>query len=194
MYRVNVVAVAAAVSLAFLAGCESRRRQQPIAAFEGAQLIVGDGRVIEDATLVVETATILQVGGPAEVRVPAGARRVDLAGKAIVPMIINTHVHLSDTRDALIWDLRLRAYYGMIPALSLGTDVYEFIEYAPDDSGCLRFLGARRSITMPEPDAQQCLSGLRPAPKAARRSRSSQRTSSTSSRSASTQGMASTRS
>lgn len=67
---------------------------------------------------------------------PAGAKRVDLAGKAIMPMIIDTHVHLSDTRNALIWDLRLRAYYGVSAALSLGTDVYEFLEYTPDDSGC----------------------------------------------------------
>jgi predicted amidohydrolase YtcJ len=150
--------------------------------------------VIEDATLVVETATILQVGGPAEVRVPAGAKRVDLAGKTLMPMIIDTHVHLTDTRDVLIWDLRWRAYYGVSAALSRHETFTNSSNTRQTIPGAVRFLSARRSITMPEPDAQQCLSGLRPARKAPRRSRSSQRTSSTSSRSASTQGMASTRS
>jgi imidazolonepropionase-like amidohydrolase len=78
------------LALLSLPDAKSRRRQQPITAFEGAQLIVGDGRVIEAATLVVETATILQVGGPAEVRVPAGAKRVDFAGKTIMPLILDT--------------------------------------------------------------------------------------------------------
>jgi hypothetical protein len=46
--------------------------------------------VIEDTTLVVEAATISQVCGPAEVRVSAGAKRVNLAGKTIMLMIIDT--------------------------------------------------------------------------------------------------------
>ena len=49
---------------------------------------------------------IAQVGGAADVRVPAGARRVNLAGKSVMPMIIDTHVHLSETREALIRDLK----------------------------------------------------------------------------------------
>jgi len=53
---------------------------QPVTAFEGARLIVGDGRVIENATLVVEDARITQVGQTADVRVPAGATRMALAG------------------------------------------------------------------------------------------------------------------
>ena len=152
MHRVNVVAVAVVVTLGFLAGFAIPASAQSVTAFEGARLIVGDGRVIENATLVVEGARIAQVGQTADVRVPAGATRVDLAGKTVMPMMIDTHVHLSPTRDALIRDLRLRAYYGVSAALSLGTDNYELLDVRGQTiPSAARFLSAGRGITMPEP-------------------------------------------
>ena len=153
MHRVNMVAVAAVVTLGFLAGFVITASAQSVTAFEGARLIVGDGRVIENATLVVEGAKITQAGAAAEVRVPAGAKRMDLAGKTVMPMIIDTHVHLSTTRDALIRDLRMRAYYGVSAALSLGTDGYELTRACAAETipGAARFLSAGRGITMPEP-------------------------------------------
>ena len=152
MHRVNVVAVTAVVTLGFLVGCAIPASAQSVTAFEGVRLIVGDGRVIENATLVVDGARIAQVGQTADVRVPAGATRVDLAGKTVMPMLIDTHVHLSPTRDALIRDLRLRAYYGVSAALSLGTDKYELLDMRSQTiPGAARFLSAGRGITMPEP-------------------------------------------
>jgi imidazolonepropionase-like amidohydrolase len=152
MHRVNVAAVAAVVTLGFLAGFAIPASAQPVTAFEGARLIVGDGRVIENATLVVEGARIAQVGQGADVRAPAGATRVDLAGKTVMPMMIDTHVHLSPTRDALIRDLKLRAYYGVSAALSLGTDAYALLDMRGQTiPGAARFLSAGRGITMPEP-------------------------------------------
>ena len=152
MHRMNVVAVAAVVTLGFLAGFASLASAQSVTAFEGARLIVGDGRVIENATLVVDGAKITQAGAAAEVRVPAGAKRVDLAGKTVMPMIIDTHVHLSETRDALIRDLRMRAYYGVSAAMSMGTDGYELLEMRGQTiPGAARFVSAGRGITMPEP-------------------------------------------
>ena len=152
MHRVNVVAVVAVVTLAVLVGGARPAFAQSVTAFEGARLIVGDGRVIEHATLVVDGARITQVGQTAGVRVPAGATRVDLAGKTVMPMLIDTHVHLSPTRDALIRDLRLRAYYGVSAALSLGTDKYELLDMRSQTiPNAARFLSAGRGITMPEP-------------------------------------------
>jgi imidazolonepropionase-like amidohydrolase len=152
MHRVNVVAVTAVVTLGFLAGFAVPASAQSVTAFEGARLIIGDGRVIENATLVVDGTKIAQAGAAAEVRVPAGATRVNLAGKTVMPMIIDTHVHLSRTRDALIRDLRLRAYYGVSAALSLGTDGYELLDMRGRTiPGTARILSAGRGITMPEP-------------------------------------------
>jgi len=145
---VHAVVVA---TIALLAGCAIPASAQSVTAYEGARLIVGDGRVIENATLVVDSAKIAQVGGAADVRVPAGATRVSLACKTVMPMVIDTHVHLSPTRDALIRDLRLRAYYGVSAALSLGTDQYEMLDLRGQAMpGVARFLSAGRGITMPE--------------------------------------------
>jgi imidazolonepropionase-like amidohydrolase len=152
MHRMNVAAVAAVITLGFLGGCAMPISERSVTAYEGARLIVGDGRVIENATLVVEGTKIAQVGGIADVRVPAGATRVSLAGKSVMPMIIDTHVHLSDTRDALIRDLRMRAYYGVSAALSMGTDGYGLLDMRGEAiTGAARFRSAGRGITMPEP-------------------------------------------
>jgi imidazolonepropionase-like amidohydrolase len=152
MHRVNVVAVAAVATLGILAGFAIPASAQSVTAFEGARLILGDGGVIERATVVVEGARIAQAGPTADVRVPAGATRVNLAGKTVMPMLIDTHVHLSPTRDALIRDLRLRAYYGVSAALSLGTDSYEVLDLRGQTiPGAARFLSAGRGITRPEP-------------------------------------------
>jgi imidazolonepropionase-like amidohydrolase len=132
--------------------------QAPAAAgvtvFEGARVVAGDGRApIENATLVVNGTRFVQVGRSGDVRVPAGATRVNLAGKTVMPAIIDTHTHLSQTREALTDDLRRRAYYGVSAALSLGQDTGDlpFQMRAQTMPGAARFFTAGRGITMPEP-------------------------------------------
>lgn len=94
MHRVNV----ALLSLGLFLGLAIPVSAQSVTAFEGARLIVGDGRVIENATLVVDGARIAQVGSATDVRVPAGATRVNLAGKTVMPMIVDTHTPISTQR------------------------------------------------------------------------------------------------
>ena len=63
MRRLNAAAAATTVALGILAGLSVPARAQ-VTVFEGARLIVGDGRApIENATLVVDGPRILQVGG-----------------------------------------------------------------------------------------------------------------------------------
>src|SRR5262249_19426464 len=91
-----------------------------VTVFEGARVIIGDTRApIENASFVVSGARFVQVGRAADVRVPAGATRVNLAGKTVMPAIIDTHTHLSQTREGLVDDLRRRAYFGVSAAMSL---------------------------------------------------------------------------
>jgi imidazolonepropionase-like amidohydrolase len=152
MHRASLAAVTAVITGAFVAGCAVPVSERSVTAYEGARLIAGDGRVVENATLVVEDTKLAQVGGAAGVRVPAGARRVSLAGKTVMPMIIDTHVHLSETREALIRDLKMRAYYGVSAALSMGTDGYGLLHMRDEAiPGAARFRSAGRGITMPEP-------------------------------------------
>src|SRR5262249_28508903 len=67
-------------------------------------------------------------------------------------MIIDSHVHLSSARDAVVRDLRARAYWGVSAVLSMGTDGYEPLavhnEVLP---GAARYFSAGRGITAPEP-------------------------------------------
>jgi imidazolonepropionase-like amidohydrolase len=152
MSRANASVISALVTIGLLAGSAIPAGAQTVTAYEGARLIVGDGRVIENATLVVDGAKIAQAGGAADVRVPAGAARVSLAGKTVMPMLIDTHVHVGATRDAIVRDLKLRAYYGVSAALSLGTDSYDSLAMRGQTiTGAARFLSAGRGITMPEP-------------------------------------------
>ncbi len=152
MRRVNVVA--AGIGVGILAGLVSAANAQSgVTTFEGARLIVGDGRApIENATFVVDGARIIQAGAAADVRVPAGATRVSLAGKTVMPMLIDTHVHLNPTREGLTRDLKRRAYFGVSTVLSMGLDNYELLPMRAEAiPGAARFLSAGRGITMPEP-------------------------------------------
>jgi imidazolonepropionase-like amidohydrolase len=122
--------------------------------FTGARVIVGDGRApLDGASIVVSGTRITQVARAADVRVPAGAARVDLAGKTVMPAIIDTHTHLSQTREALADDLRRRAYFGVGAALSLGQDTSDvaFQTRAATAPGLARFFTAGRGITAPAP-------------------------------------------
>jgi imidazolonepropionase-like amidohydrolase len=126
--------------------------------FEGARVIVGDGRtVVENALFIVNGTRITQVGRVGQVAVPAGAVRVNLAGKTVMPAIIDTHTHLSQTRDMLVNDLSRRAFYGVGAALSLGQDTTDVSFQVRAETaagtipGAARFFTAGRGITGPEP-------------------------------------------
>ncbi|HET9830256.1 MAG TPA: amidohydrolase family protein [Vicinamibacterales bacterium] len=125
-----------------------------VTVFEGARVIIGTARApIENASFVVSGARFVQVGRAADVRVPAGATRVNLAGKTVMPAIIDTHTHLSQTREGLLDDLRRRAYFGVSAAMSLGQDTTDatFQVRAQTMPGLARLFTAGRGITGPEP-------------------------------------------
>jgi imidazolonepropionase-like amidohydrolase len=126
----------------------------PITIFEGARVIIGDGRPpIEKASFIVNGTRFEQVGSAGAVRAPAGALHVSLAGKTVMPAIIDTHTHLSQTREMLTDDLRRRAYFGVGAALSLGQDTGDdvFQVRATRVPGLAQLFTAGRGITAPEP-------------------------------------------
>ena len=102
-------------------------------AFVGGRIIDGTGKVIDNGTVVVSAGTITAVG-PASTAVPAGATRVDLKGKTLLPGLINAHGHVGNTvglgtdkqngysRENLTRQLRTYAQYGVTTVFSLGDD------------------------------------------------------------------------
>jgi imidazolonepropionase-like amidohydrolase len=142
------------------------RGQSPSAIlFEGARLITGDGRPpIEHSAFLVEGARIVQVGAAGALRPPQGARVVNLAGKTVMPALIDAHSHLGYTnvrraatssaeytRDNLLDHLRRYAYYGIAATLSLGLDrgdlPYELRAAPARDAALFRTAG--RGLAMP---------------------------------------------
>ena len=146
MRRVHVIVAAALlVSIAAPAAAQTT-------IYENARLIVGDGTMIENGTLVVDGARIVQAGQAGSVQAPADARRINLAGKTVMPMIIDTHVHLSPTRERIVIDLKRRAYYGVSAVMSMGADLYDMLPIRSESiPGAARYMSAGRGITMPEP-------------------------------------------
>src|ERR1700680_843409 len=60
-----------------------------VTVFEGARLITGDGGApIENSAFIVEHNLFTRVGSRGELRVPAGAVRVDLKGKTVMPAMV----------------------------------------------------------------------------------------------------------
>src|SRR5690349_17122657 len=122
--------------------------------FEGARLIVGDGgAAIENSAFVVQNNRFLQVGRRGQVNVPAGAARVDLTGKTVMPAIVDAHTHQPQMREELIDSLQRKAYYGVAALISLGQDTgdqpYQMRQQIIPNAALFRTAG--RGITSPEP-------------------------------------------
>src|SRR5215510_13411176 len=134
--------------------------QQPASAtvFEGARLITGDGSAaITDSAFVVENGRFTAVGRKGQVKAPAGAAHVDLAGKTVIPAIIDAHKHTAVTRDALVDQLQHFAYYGIGATMSLGQDTGDEVYKVREETipNAARFRTAGRGITGPEPGRTQ---------------------------------------
>ena len=87
-----------------------------VRAFTGATLIDGtDHAPVPNATIVVRDGRIVAAGPANAVSIPAGAQRVSLSGKTVIPGIINAHGHVTDPKD-----LQTYADYGVTTVFSLG--------------------------------------------------------------------------
>jgi imidazolonepropionase-like amidohydrolase len=137
--------------------------------FEGARLIAGDGSAaLEDAAFIVDGARFRAVGRAGQLQVPAGAVRVNLRGKTVMPAIIDTHTHLSTSREALIDQLQRKAYYGVGVAMSLGQDTGDVAFQLRNEiiPGAARLRTAGRGITLPEPGRTEAPYWVTSAPEA----------------------------
>src|SRR6185436_7030108 len=102
----------------------------PTKAFTGARVIDGTARApVDNATILVRGGRIVAVG-PA-VTIPADAERVPLAGKTVIPGLVNAHGHVGNTvgleggkysAENVQNDLRTYAAYGVTTVFSLGDD------------------------------------------------------------------------
>ena len=72
-------------------------------AFTGARIVTMKGdEVIEDGTIVVTGNRITAVGARGKVSVPTDAKTVDVAGKTIIPGLVDVHWHGSMATDGIV--------------------------------------------------------------------------------------------
>ena len=126
----------------------SSQAPRPPLWFEGARLIVGDRTApIEGSAFLVEGDAFAWVGRKGERQPPAGATRVDLTGKTVIPALIDGHNHIglvnekdgsntkaNYTRDNLIDQLQRYVYYGTAAAMSMGLEANQDVAFALRDS------------------------------------------------------------
>jgi imidazolonepropionase-like amidohydrolase len=136
--RACAVAVLVAASAAWVAAGQAGPTRGGVL-FEGARLITGNPEPsIENAAFLVENGRVTRVGRKGEIQLPAGATRVDLTGKTVMPALIDIHNHLgwtnlktnqatktSFTRELVVDHLRRYAYYGVAATLSMGLDRWD---------------------------------------------------------------------
>lgn len=134
----------------------------PVTLFEGARLIVGDGTPpIENSAFIVQDDHFTRVGGKGELPAPAGARRIDLTGKTVMPALIDAHVHLgyrkglsftaeNYTRDTILDTLDRFAYCGVAAVLEAGTGRGDLpFQIRSDARAGARYLTAGQGFAMP---------------------------------------------
>jgi imidazolonepropionase-like amidohydrolase len=106
-------------------------------AFVGARLWDGTGAApVDNAVLLVREGRVVALGPVEMVEVPPGAQRIDVAGRTIIPGIINAHGHVGQargleqgehvhTRQNIHDQLAVYARYGVTTVVSLGEPGYE---------------------------------------------------------------------
>ena len=135
--------------------------QTRVTVFDGARLIDGNGGApIENARLVVQDGRVTAVGAQSTVALPAGATRVDVSGKTIMPAMINVHAHMgyeaystwgarNHTAANLLDHLQREAFYGIVAATSVGSSPVEMSLQFQRDQQAGKFPPAARYLFMP---------------------------------------------
>jgi len=130
------LALAAAMMLGAIGipGAKAQTPARPTAVlFEGARLIPGDGSTIESSAFLVQNGVITGVGRKGDIPLPAGAVRVDLTGKTVMPTMVDMHGHFGYqnvaegtmskamfTRENLIDHLQRLAFNGVGAVIGIG--------------------------------------------------------------------------
>src|SRR5687768_5340381 len=105
------------VALVAFSGTAAQQPAPSTKAFTGLRLIDGTDRApVDNATLIVRDGRVVAAGPSASITVPAGAERIALTGKTVIPGLVNAHGHVNIADR----DLRTYAVHGITTVVSLG--------------------------------------------------------------------------
>jgi imidazolonepropionase-like amidohydrolase len=100
--------------------------------YEGARLIIGDASApIDSGAFIVRNGHITAIGRKGSFKFPAGAARVDLTGKTVMPAMNNAHIHIgyegyvswsveNHSPENVLDHLEREAFYGVGAAMAMG--------------------------------------------------------------------------
>jgi imidazolonepropionase-like amidohydrolase len=116
-----------------------------------------------NAAMVIVDGRIQSIGPVAQVKIPAGAQTTDLAGKFVMPGIINLHGHIGNTVDLaqdpknftganVEKNLKMYASYGVTSVVSMGSEQPLIMEMRTEQRrtnrpNMTRIFTARRGFT-----------------------------------------------
>ena len=110
-------------------------------ALVGARVIDGTRSApMANATVLIADGRIVRIGPAAALKVPEGATRIDLAGKTIIPGLINAHGHLGHgdsslpVYDQIIQQLQLYTRFGVTTVYALGDDGVQSVRVSEENN------------------------------------------------------------
>lgn len=123
--------------------------------FDNFTLIdVKTGKTLAQQSMVVTDGRITAIGAASKIKAPTGAQRTDLAGRYVMPGIVNLHGHLGNTVD-LVQDpknftranldkqLKMYAAFGVTTIVSMGSEQPLIITVRDEQRATGRPSGAR---------------------------------------------------
>lgn len=132
--RMNLRFIPLLLLLLFVTTCSTKKKDA--IALVGATLIDGTGKApIKDAVIIFEKGKITAIGTQSTITIPDNASQIKVAGKTIMPGIINAHGHIGGSEGLsavysaanVARDLKLNAAYGITTVYSLGGDGKESV-------------------------------------------------------------------
>ncbi len=131
------IRLAISIVIAFLASTAGYSQTNSVI-YEGARLIIGDATApIESGAFVVRNGRIVAIGRKGSIKAPAGAARIDLTGKTVMPTLNNAHIHIgyegyvswsveNHTPENVLDHLERESFYGVGTAMAMGDQPVDF--------------------------------------------------------------------
>ena len=110
-----------------------RARPSGTVVLRGARILTMNGaEVIDNGDIVVTDNRIEDIGRRGQVRIPAGARTIDVAGKTIMPGLVDVHAHIWpawNIHKTQVWEYLANLAYGVTTTRDPQTATTDVLSY-----------------------------------------------------------------
>ena len=112
--------VGAALMLSLCGGGSLEAQDRGTVAFVNANVLPMDrDTLLTGQTVLIRAGIIQQVGPSRQVRIPAGATRIEAGGKFLMPGLADLHVHMVGPREVKAELLKMYAVAGVTTIMNL---------------------------------------------------------------------------